>query len=362
MAGVGAAAALPVSQPSNGGYKHRSHRSHRRPAVFSPPPFFLPLCLCEVGVSQHGDPAEPHRLLLLPGPPPAVRGQRGPGGARGAPLGDVLTPRERALLRASDPTSRRLPAEQGEPLRRPVPPGGHQELLEAHQSHVAEIRARTQQLEQQREGLCRRLAELGRGVATDPHPEREGPELSPAPQAPRDEVGRLQVTQGGAALHLDALLPAAGPLAAEARELRLSYLRGGGHDPTILAQLLQLQAEATVLEKGTTGPRRGRRPEPSDASGRGLDAALLAVELENQRLEDQLLALKVRRERRANTGSRVTQQHAEELAQLQAEVGMLRCHVEQRRPWLPPAILPPPVAPLLPPATVSPELLPGLRG
>ncbi|NWQ98692.1 CCD17 protein, partial [Burhinus bistriatus] len=137
--------------------------------------------------------------------------------------------------------------------------------------------------------------------------------------------------------------------------LRLSYLRGGGHDPAILAQLLHLQAEATALEKGAAGPRRGRRAAPAvpgkppSAGARGLDAALLAMELENRRLEDELLALKVRRERRANAGSQVAQQQAEELAQLQAQVGMLRCHMERTRPWLPPVILPPPVAPPLPP-------------
>jgi len=42
--------------------------------------------------------------------------------------------------------------------------------------------------------------------------------------------------------------------------------------------------------------------EPPGAGAQGLDAALLAVELENRRLEDQLLALKVRRERRADAG------------------------------------------------------------
>ncbi|NXV32375.1 CCD17 protein, partial [Rissa tridactyla] len=138
--------------------------------------------------------------------------------------------------------------------------------------------------------------------------------------------------------------------------LRMAYLRGGGHDPAILVQLLRLQAEATALEKGAAEPRRGRRAalvapaEPPGAGPGGLDAALLAMELENQRLEEELLALKVRRERRANAGSQVAQWHSAELAQLQAEVGMLRCHMEQLRPWLlPPAILPPPVAPPLPP-------------
>lgn len=72
-------------------------------------------------------------------------------------------------------------------------------------------------------------------------------------------------------------------------------------------------------------------------------------------------------------GSQVAQQHTEELAQLQAEVGMLRCHMERTGPRLPPAILPPPVAPPLPPALAAPELFkvrktlvpglfPGLQG
>ncbi|NWI74880.1 CCD17 protein, partial [Dryoscopus gambensis] len=146
--------------------------------------------------------------------------------------------------------------------------------------------------------------------------------------------------------------------------LRLSYLRSGGHDPAVLDQLVHLQLEATALEKGTAGLGRGRgtvtpQPapeaplavpaEPPGTGTHGLDAALLAVELENRRLEDELLALKVRRERRADAGSRAAQRHTEELAQLQAEVGLLRCHAEQARPWLHPRVLPSPIAsPLLP--------------
>ncbi|NWS29861.1 CCD17 protein, partial [Polioptila caerulea] len=148
--------------------------------------------------------------------------------------------------------------------------------------------------------------------------------------------------------------------------LRLSYLRSGGHDPAILDQLLHLQLEATVLEKGAAGLRRGRRmgtvapqpapeappavaAEPPGTGTHGVDVALLAVELENRRLQDELLALKVRRERRADAGSRAAQQHTEELAQLQAEVGMLRGQAEQTRPWLHPTVFPRPIAPPLPP-------------
>ncbi|XP_075280203.1 coiled-coil domain-containing protein 17 [Opisthocomus hoazin] len=262
----------------------------------------------------------------------------------------------RALLRAHRERlgglrwARRSPPRPRPPGRRaPAPPRPEQPLagrgepgrglLEAHERRVAEIRGRTRQLERRREGLCRRLAALRAGAATDPHPGQEG--LEP------DRVGRLRAAPGGAALLLNALPPAAGPLAAEARALRLSYLGSGGHDPAVLAQLLHLQAEATALETQSVEPRRGRRGEPPGAGAQGLDAALLAVELENRRLEDQLLALKVRRERRADAGSQA------ELAQLQAEVGMLRCRTEPR---LPPAILPPPVAPPLPPALAAPEL------
>ncbi|XP_032552323.1 coiled-coil domain-containing protein 17 isoform X3 [Chiroxiphia lanceolata] len=310
-----------------------------------------------VRVSLHGDDSEPHHHLELPGVSAAVQGQQGPGWARGAPLGAVLTPCERALLRTADPASRRPTVQQREPPQQPVLPQGRQqpprELLEAHKRQMAEIQARTQQLEQQREGLCRQLAALGAG---EPQPEQGELGLGQVLQAPKEQLRQVQAAQHRATLYLDTLLPPMGPLAAEARALRLSYLRAGGHDPAILDQLLHLQLEATVLEKGTAGLRRGRRMEPPGTGTQGLDAALLAVELENWRLEDEVLALKVRRERRADAGSRAAQWHSEELAQLRAEVGMLRCHAEQAGPRLPPPILPPTVAPPLPPALAVPEL------
>ncbi|KAM4774247.1 coiled-coil domain-containing protein 17 [Cyanocitta cristata] len=291
-----------------------------------------------VGVSQNTDDAEPRHHFVLPGVPPAVRGQREPGRARGAPLGDVLTPRERALLRTADPTSRRLTAEGSAGGWRHWGPG---QLWAPSPSTGSRSRARP------------------RGT----RPDRSEQHSTERPAEP----WRWLIQGSG-------------------RALRLSYLRSGGHDPAVLDQLLHLQLEATVLEKGTAGPGRGRplgkcqhqaqacpptgtvapqpAPEvlpavPAEPPGTGthaLDAALLAVELENRRLEDELLALKVRRERRADAGSRAAQRHTEELAKLQAEVGMLRCHAEQMRPWLHPAVLPPPIAPPLLPALAVPEL------
>ncbi|XP_072199611.1 coiled-coil domain-containing protein 17 [Excalfactoria chinensis] len=304
-----------------------------------------------VTVSQHEDQPKRHHLLLLSELPRSSQGREGPGRVRGAPLGDILTPRERALLRA--PAVSR-PAEQGEPN----PPRGDPrapELLEAHQRHVAEIRARTQQLEQQREELCRRLALLCN--------KRLSPEMNRVTEV---LSGRAGHQHQGAAVYLDTLLPPSGPLAAEARALRLSYLRAGGHDEATLAQLLDLQLEATALERSAAQmskhqpQHRAQRQDPIAAeAARGLDAALMAVEMENQRLEDELLALKVRREMRADVGSLAAQQHAEELAQLQAKMEiLLRRQAEGMGPRLPPAVLPPPVAPpFSPPAFALAEPL-----
>ncbi|XP_010714481.1 coiled-coil domain-containing protein 17 isoform X2 [Meleagris gallopavo] len=295
-------------------------------------------------MSRHEDRPKHRRLLLLSGLPRFSLGREGPGRARGAPLGDILTPRERALLRA--PAASR-PTERGEPS----PPRGDPrapELLEAHQHHVAEIRARTQQLEQHREQLCQHLALLCN--------RRLSPEMSWAAEVMSDKAGRQH---RGAALHLDALLPPSGPLAAEARALLLSYLRAGGRDEATLEQLLDLQLEAMALEKKAAQkmskyqPQHRAQGQDTNAveAAQGLNATLMAVELENQRLEDELLALKVRREMRADVGSQAARQNAE-LAQLQAKVELLlRRQAEGMGPRLPPAVLPPPVAPPLPPAS-----------
>ncbi|XP_016155516.1 PREDICTED: coiled-coil domain-containing protein 17 [Ficedula albicollis] len=228
-----------------------------------------------------------------------------------------------------------------EPPRQPLPLQGRrqppQELLEAPGPHCPS-------------GLCQRLATLEARAPLGPQPEQGEPEPS---QGPRDQAGQVRTAQHRATLRLDTLLPPAGPLAAEARALRLSYLRSGGHDPVILDQLLHLQLEATVLEKGTAGLRGGRQmgerqqqaracpptgtvapqpapeappavpAEPPSPGTHGLDAALLAVELENRRLEDELLVLKVRRERRADAGAP------------QASTGAWQAH-RPCAPWPPP--------------------------
>ena len=201
--------------------------------------------------------------------------------------------------------------------------------------------------------LCQRLALLCNN--------RLSPEMSWAAEVLSDKAGHQH---RGAALHLDTLLLPSGSLAAEARALRLSYLHAGGHDEATLAQLLDLQLEATALEKRAAQKMSKHQPQhraqgqdrTAIEAAQGLDAALMAVELENQRLEDELLALKVRREMRADVGSLAARHYAEDLAQLQAKVEMLLRHqAEGMGPRLPPAVFPPPVAPPLPPALALAE-------
>uniref|UniRef100_A0A8C3FD88 Coiled-coil domain containing 17 n=1 Tax=Chrysemys picta bellii TaxID=8478 RepID=A0A8C3FD88_CHRPI len=102
--------------------------------------------------------------------------------------------------------------------------------------------------------------------------------------------------------------------------LHLAYLQGGGSDPAVLAQMYDLQVEATALERACASPL---------LSG-SLPPGVLDKELAEQQ-----------------------RAHAMELAQLHAEVGMLRREAERVQPRRAgrrsPPMLPPPVAPPLPP-------------
>uniref|UniRef100_A0A674I0V6 Coiled-coil domain containing 17 n=1 Tax=Terrapene triunguis TaxID=2587831 RepID=A0A674I0V6_9SAUR len=104
------------------------------------------------------------------------------------------------------------------------------------------------------------------------------------------------------------------------RALHLAYLQGGGSDPAVLAQMYDLQVEATVLERACASPL--------------LSGSLPPGALDKELAEQQ-------------------RAHAMEMAQLHAEVGMLRREAERVQPRRAgrrsPPMLPPPVAPPLPP-------------
>ncbi|XP_065409802.1 coiled-coil domain-containing protein 17 isoform X1 [Chrysemys picta bellii] len=276
-----------------------------------------------------------------------------------------------------------------------------QEIAKAHEHQMAAIQARNQHLEQQGEEIRRRLSELALSNSSSAHVEQLLLELKAqegknqlALDALRHQIGLMQAADTRSRLEPDSRTnaagaaekvgekvsislipfpPAAGPLSSEIRALHLAYLQGGGSDPAVLAQMYDLQVEATALERAAGRQEHKERKKKHQAAGvgpRGLDAELLAVELENQRLEDELFKLKMQRDkRRVDDGAldkELAEQqraHAMELAQLHAEVGMLRREAERVQPRRAgrrsPPMLPPPVAPPLPPPPPLP--LPGLR-
>ncbi|KAG8003276.1 Coiled-coil domain-containing protein 17 [Nibea albiflora] len=87
-----------------------------------------------------------------------------------------------------------------------------------------------------------------------------------------------------------------GPLSAQIKALRQAYMQSGGSDPAIVAQMIDLQAEAQSLEKNqsATAAKKSKRLQ------QGLSWELLAVEQENQRLEEEILRIQQARGRHHN--------------------------------------------------------------
>ncbi|XP_048384134.1 coiled-coil domain-containing protein 17-like isoform X2 [Stegostoma tigrinum] len=91
-----------------------------------------------------------------------------------------------------------------------------------------------------------------------------------------------------------------GSLSSEISALRLSYLQNGGNDQLILIQLHDLLAEALQLEQRVKHPktqRKERNYREHDTFKCNLDSELISLEVENQRLEEEILKLQLRRQR-----------------------------------------------------------------
>ncbi|XP_060087686.1 coiled-coil domain-containing protein 17 [Heteronotia binoei] len=278
-----------------------------------------------------------------------------------------------------------------------------QQMAEAHEHQLADIQARNQYLEQQRDEIHRHLSEMKLGNSAASHIEhllvelkkQEGKNLL-ALDALQEQIGLLQqqrtttknkskpepptnikassADKMGKKVSLRLLpFPAAvGPLSSEIQALYLAYAQSGNNDHNILNQMYELQVEAIELEKGGARPDHNSRKKKHEGNPNtypwGLHSELLAAELENQRLEDEIFKQKILRGRwRKEDGyldkqlAELQQVHMAEMAQLHTEMGRLRDDTE-RRPQQPkrgsPPILPPPIAPQLP--LLPPERLPGL--
>ncbi|XP_067839519.1 coiled-coil domain-containing protein 17-like isoform X2 [Heptranchias perlo] len=207
-----------------------------------------------------------------------------------------------------------------------------QNLAQDHGKHVTGILSRNKELEEQRAEIVRRLNELSEQSKTSSQVEKMLAELKAQEhknelllesmkqqlEILQQESIRNKVVSRQSTLHSHSskkkekvqqpqtFVPfyGGGSLSSEISVLRLSYLQNGGNDQLILVQLQDLLAEALQMERRVKHPRTHRKERNHrghDTFKRNLDSELISLELENQRLEEEILKLQLKRQR--NRGS-----------------------------------------------------------
>ncbi|XP_073499706.1 coiled-coil domain-containing protein 17 isoform X2 [Phyllobates terribilis] len=257
------------------------------------------------------------------------------------------------------------------------------EMTEAHERHLADIQARNQALEMQREEIRQRLSDVASSSSSTNHIEQMLLELKAqeeknqlALDALRDQVVLIQsesraktekvnkerpsstsVKKEKAPLTIVPFPIRGSTLSSEISALQLAYVQSGGNDAVVLAQMRDLQAEALTFEEISHKQDRKEKKKKRTDGPRTLDVELMAVELENQRLEEEIFNLKLHRSRKKieNGDSEIAElqrEHLQQMSQLQADIEMLKRDVTRMPPrggHGPPPFQPPPLAPPLPP-------------
>ncbi|XP_069798466.1 coiled-coil domain-containing protein 17 [Narcine bancroftii] len=254
-----------------------------------------------------------------------------------------------------------------------------QEIAVLHGQYLADIQARNRELEEQRDEICHRLEEISSKEYFAIHVEQMLLELKTqeeknqrALDALREQIEFLQkdtaarqnpvkIAESSSVEKREQKVPllalsfsSSESVSTEISALKLVYLQNGGNDPAILAQMNSLQAEAQLLEKFVQQPKeRKKKHEPPRKS---MDAELLAVELENHLLEDDILKLRFRKERRkpVNELEKEMQEmqrvHVNKMSDLQEEIEMLKSETHRMlRALRSPLHLPQPRHPTFPP-------------
>ncbi|KAM9531055.1 coiled-coil domain-containing protein 17-like isoform 2-T2 [Salvelinus alpinus] len=258
------------------------------------------------------------------------------------------------------------------------------EIAEQHDQQLAEIQTHNHLLEQQRGDIAWQLGALA-GQGSTAHLETLLLELrdreernEEALQQLKDHITTLQpgvkeVTfdspnpdhRKGHNVNFDLISSVDGLLSTQIRALRLDYMQSGGSDPAVLAQMHDMQAEAHTMEQQAQSgaDNNGRRKsecqscmvlhwgmKPPQRAG---NSEVLAVEQENQRLEDEIFRIQLARDkhRQEDVGSELHQiqrEHTHYMASIQAELESLRREVERAREGPRDRRLPPPPPPLFP--------------
>uniref|UniRef100_A0A671Y3M0 Coiled-coil domain containing 17 n=1 Tax=Sparus aurata TaxID=8175 RepID=A0A671Y3M0_SPAAU len=188
------------------------------------------------------------------------------------------------------------------------------EMAALHERQLALIHAHNQQLEQQRDELAHQASVLSE-QSKPAHLESLLMELRE--QEERNDETLQQLAEHLHVLHVrEVSVPADQPnprrdeemhrdsyelvscsdgaLSTQIKALRRAYMQSGGSDPAIVARMIDLQAEAQSLEK-TRPASAGKKVRPPR---QGPSWELLAVEQENQRLEEEILRMQLARGRR----------------------------------------------------------------
>ncbi|XP_044055508.1 coiled-coil domain-containing protein 17 isoform X2 [Siniperca chuatsi] len=250
-------------------------------------------------------------------------------------------------------------------------PLGHSERLKEmrematlHERQLALIHAHNQQLEQQRDELAHQVSVLSEQSNTT-HLESLLMELRE--QEERNEETLQQLTEHLHALHVrEVSVPAAqpdpeenkkmhhnsyeliscadGPLSTQIKALRQAYIQSGGSDPAIVVRMIDLQAEAQSLEKNQ--PVAAGKSTKVKPPWQGPSWELLAVQQENQKLEEEILRIQLARRQHHNYEAVRTElelvqgENLLQIASLQAEMERSKEAPRPRRQPPPPPPLP----------------------
>ncbi|XP_053178991.1 coiled-coil domain-containing protein 17 [Scomber japonicus] len=239
------------------------------------------------------------------------------------------------------------------------------EMAALHEHQLALIHAQNQQLEQQKEeialGLCcvYCVSELALQVSVLMELREQEERNKETLQQLAEQLHTLHVKEvpvpadqpapcENKKMHHDdnyeLISSVDGPLSAQIKALRQAYIQSGGSDPTIVAQMINLQKEAQSLERNqpATATETSKK-EKVKHHLRDPSQELLAVEQENQRLEEEILMIQLAR-RKCHNYEAVRTEH--ELIQTETlqQIVALQAEMErnkERQPPRPPAALQP---------------------
>ncbi|RUS83084.1 hypothetical protein EGW08_009170, partial [Elysia chlorotica] len=221
------------------------------------------------------------------------------------------------------------------------------QLAESHGRNMESFHTKNRDLERQREEIRRRLEGLGR------RPIKEDDSMNALFQELKDqearnqrmleELRRILASQNIPMPQMPQQEPKTSryvypiyygnSLVAEIIAVRQAYIQNGGNDPDILQQLAQMQAEAQAIDDSLRN-----RPAIKIKAGKAQpdNSNLFALELENERLQRQLLLLQEQniqaRHRRKDDREdelerdirRMHQDHLRKMYELQREIERLR--------------------------------------